>query len=153
MRSVEANRNAPAFAEDEANVNAPIETVWRVLSDFEKWPAWNESVSEMKLLGPVEENTEFHWIAGGMKIKSRIESVEIPKRIVWSGKTMGIRAIHAWELSEVGTSTKVHTEESFQGLIVRLFSGRMKKELIQALKQGLGALKKEAERRHGERRA
>ena len=93
MRRIEAFRNAPAFAEDEIAVNAPIDTVWRVLSDFEKWPSWNESVSEMNLLGPVAELTEFHWIAGGMKIKSRIESLEIPNRIVWSGKTIGISFI------------------------------------------------------------
>lgn len=150
MRSVEADRNAPAFAEEEATIHAPIETVWGVLSDLEKWPAWNEGVSRMNVFGPLAEDTKFHWVAGGVKIKSRIEVVEIPSRLVWSGITLGISAVHVWELSSVGVSTKVHTEESFQGFIVRLFPRRMKDELTKALKQGLGALKKETERQHGE---
>jgi len=53
----------------------------------------------------------------------------------------------------VGDLAKVRTEESFQGLIVRLFARRMNNELAIALRQGLGALKSEAERRHGERMA
>ena len=52
---------------------------------------------------------------------------------------MGISAVHAWKLSSAGDFTEVHTEESFQGLIARLFSGRMNSELGKALKQGLGA--------------
>jgi hypothetical protein len=66
---------------------------------------------------------------------------------------MGIKAIHVWELSLLGDSTRVHTEESFQGLIVRLFAKRMKSELTNALKQGLSALKNETERRHSGKHA
>ncbi len=47
VRSVKAFRDAPAFAEEEATIGAPIEKVWGVLSDLGKWPDWNESVSRM----------------------------------------------------------------------------------------------------------
>jgi len=66
---------------------------------------------------------------------------------------MGIKAVHVWELSPAGDLTKVRTEESFQGLIVRLFAKRMNSELVKALRQGVEALKIEAEKRHGERMA
>lgn len=104
----------------------------------------------MNIRDPVAAGTEFFWVAGGMKIKSRIEAVDAPYRIAWSGNTMGIKAMHLWELEPSGTMTKVHTEESFQGLIVRLFAKRMKEALNSALAQGLDALKNEAEKRHRE---
>jgi hypothetical protein len=153
VHDIEAFQNAPAFAREEATISATVQEVWDVLSDLEKWPEWNGSVSTMKIFGPVLPNTEFHWVAGGIKIKSRIEEVQAPNRIAWSGRTMGIKAVHVWELSSVGDLAKVRTEESFQGLIVRLFARRMNNELAKALRQGLGALKSEAERRHGERMA
>lgn len=148
MEQIKALRNAPAFAEEDVTVNAPVQEVWDVLAGLDQWPAWNTSVTSMKIHGPVLPGTEFHWVAGGMKIRSRIEEVQPLNRIAWSGKTMGIRAIHVWALSQDGDSTRVHTEESFQGLIVHLLARRMKSELSKALKQGLGALKSEAERRH-----
>ena len=140
-------RNVPAFASMDTLVNASVQEVWNVLSELEKWPEWNESVTSMKVKGPLAVGTEFIWVAGGMKIKSRIEEVEAPHRIAWSGVTMGIRAMHLWKFTSAETMTKVHTEESFQGFIVRLFAKRMNRELKNALTQGLAALKKEAEKR------
>jgi len=153
VHDIEASPNAPAFAREEATISATVQEVWAVLSDLEKWPEWNGSVSAMEVFGPLLPNTEFHWVAGGMRIKSRIEEVEAPNRIAWSGRTMGIKAVHVWELSPAGDLTKVRTEESFQGLIVRLFAKRMNSELVKALRQGVEALKIEAEKRHGERMA
>lgn len=145
---IEIPKNAPVVASQEALVSASIEVVWRALSELEKWPQWNESVTQMRVRGPLEVGTEFHWVAGGIEIRSRIEDVEAPNRIAWSGTTMGIRAVHLWELSSSGIMTKVRTEEAFQGLVVRLFAKRMERELKNALAQGLAALKREAESRH-----
>lgn len=36
---------------------------------------------------------------------------------------MGINAVHVYKLESHAESTKVHTEESFDGLIARLFKG------------------------------
>jgi hypothetical protein len=143
---MEIPRNAPAVASKEAFVHASPEDVWTVLSDLEKWPQWNESVKTMEVRGPVAPGTEFRWVAGRTKITSRLEEVDPPHRIVWSGTTMGIRAVHIWELTADDTSTKVSTQESFQGLIVRLFARRMGRSLERALAQSVEALKREVER-------
>ena len=103
MTPIEVNKAAPAVAEAEAFVGAPIDTVWQVLSDFESWPNWNK----------------------------------------------GIRAVHVWKFETKDKGTHVHTEESFEGGIARLFPGLMKKMLIKALDQGVAALKQEAESRFG----
>ncbi len=81
----------------------------------------------MHLQGQVAEGTEFRWIAGSMKIRSRIEQVDPPYRIGWSGRTLGIRAQHTWTFAAVEKGTKVRTEESFEGFVVWLFARQMRK--------------------------
>ncbi len=147
MKQIAANEKAPAFARQEAHIDAPIQVVWSILTDFEKWPEWNESVKEMRFQGPVEAGAEFRWKAGGMRIRSRIEQIASPFTIVWSGRTMGIRAIHSWTLTEEKNGTQARTEESFEGWLAWLFAGQMRKALANALHQGLDALKNEAEKR------
>jgi hypothetical protein len=150
---IEVNKAAPVIVVAEALVNAPIETVWQVVSHFEGWPSWNKSVSKIQLNGPVKVGTLFVWVAGGSKIVSQLEEVDRPNRLAWSGKTFGIRAIHVWRFNKEDEGTHVHSEESFEGLIVKLFPGLMKKILAKALGQGVTALKAEAESRHGRSRA
>lgn len=141
------NPDAPAIAESDALIEAPIETVWEVLSDFRNWPAWNKSVLKMRVDGPVSVGTTFEWIGDGWKIASRIEEVDPPKRIAWSGATLGIRATHVWDLAEEGRGTRVHTVEAFEGLAPKLLRGFTRKKLAGSLNQGLAALKAEAESR------
>jgi hypothetical protein len=67
--------------------------------------------------------------------------------IAWSGKTLGIKAIHFWHLEPRNGSTFVRTEESYEGLVTRLFRGPIQKTLDKALADGLQYLKTEVERR------
>jgi hypothetical protein len=63
------------------------------------------------------------------------------------GKTLGISAIHYWWLEPRDGKTFVRTEESYEGLVARLFRGRLQKTLDQALADGLRYLRAEVERR------
>ena len=144
---IQANSKAPAFEAADVLIEAPIETVWSVLSGLERWPTWNKGVSKIKVNGPIQAGTSFEWAGNGSKIVSRLEEVDPPQRIAWSGKTLGIRATHVWELTEKGSGTLVHTEESFEGLVARLFRGFARKTLAKALTQGVSSLKAEAESR------
>lgn len=149
VKHMDINEYAPAIGQAEAIVAAPTDTVWDVLSDLPNWPSWNKSVSKLGLKGDIEPGTTFVWVAGGSKIVSRLEELERPSRIVWTGRTMGIRAVHVWTFEATAAGTRVRTRESFEGLIVRCFRGTMKKMLDRALEQGVEALKAEAEARHG----
>jgi len=144
---VDVNLKAPAVGKAEALIEAPIGTVWGILSDLERWPTWNKGVSKIKVNGPIQAGTSFEWAGNGSKIVSRLEVVDPPHRIAWSGKTLGIRATHVWELTKKGTGTLVHTEESFEGPVARLFRGFARKTLAKALAQGITSLKTEAESR------
>ena len=144
---VEVNPEAPAIATVDALIEAPIQSVWDVLSDFQNWPAWNKSVSSMRVDGPVGIGTTFEWLADHWRIASRLEDVDPPRRIAWSGATLGIRAMHVWDLAEEGRGTRVHTVESFEGLVPTLLRGFTRKTLARSLDQGVAALKAEAESR------
>ncbi len=144
--NVDVNRRAPVIGEAEAHIDASAGTVWRVLSEIGRWPEWNSSISRMRLDGPVEVGTSFYWSSGATKIASRLEEIEPPRRIAWSGKTMGIRAVHVYRLEEEGSGTRILTEESFEGLAAWVLRRTLKRTLDKDLADGLAALKAEAER-------
>jgi uncharacterized protein YndB with AHSA1/START domain len=144
---VEVDRSAPAVADAEAEIAADPETVWDVLTDLEGWPSWNPDVSAVALEGGLREGATFRWKAGRATITSTIRKVERPSLIGWTGKTAGIEAIHVWRLEPRNGSTLVRTEESWQGLLVRVIRGPMRKSLQKAVAGGLEHLKAESERR------
>lgn len=151
MTKVTINNAAPVVGHAEAVIGAPVELVWDVLSDLGGWPKWNPSVSRMNVRGRMDVGTTFEWVGGGSKITSRLEEIDRPSRIAWSGRTMGIRAVHVWEFSAVPGGTFVKTGESFDGLPARLLPGPLRKMLDKALRDGMDALKIEAESRQGDR--
>jgi len=148
-RRSEANHNAPACGAVDAFIAAPIDAVWGVLSGLERWPEWNRNVSWIRVDGPVRPGTRFVWKTGWSRIVSRLEDVAPPNRIAWSGRMLGIRAMHVWELRGEDGGTRVRTEESFEGLVAKLFRGYARKVLAKALDQGISSLKSEAESQAG----
>ena len=143
----EANKQAPVVGASEIEIAATPEAVWQVLTAIDRWPSWNPQVKSASLEGGLEEGAEFRWKAGPGTIVSRLTDVQAPHRIAWTGKSMGLKAIHVHTLEERNGGTLVKTEESYDGLVARLFSGRLRKMLDGALNDGLRHLKTEAERR------
>lgn len=144
---MEINRTAPVIAAEAMLIEAPIELVWQIQSDIANWTRWNPEVQRVLLHGPIRPGTEFAWQAGETRIVSRLEEVFAPERIVWTGRTRGVRAVHVWSFEQRAEGTYVRTEESFNGLLAQIFAKSLQKVLVQALHQGLLALKLEAERR------
>jgi hypothetical protein len=131
----------------EIQIGASPEVVWDVLTDFERWPQWNPDVKSMSFQGAVAPGSEFRWKAGPGTIVSTLEQVDPPSYVRWRGRTMSIKAMHEWRLGSHEGGTHVETEESFSGLLARLFNGQLQKTLDRSLEQGLEHLKREAERR------
>ncbi len=144
---MDINRDAPVQAVAEVHVEAPPDLVWSVQSDFARWPEWNPDVRDVQVLGPLAQGTVFKWNAGGMRIVSELGEVDPPRRLAWTGRTLGLRAVHPWTFDESVEETRVRTEESFEGWLVRLFPGPLKRTLRSSLEKGLAALVAECERR------
>jgi uncharacterized protein YndB with AHSA1/START domain len=145
------NRAAPVVAGGETEIAAACDVVWDVLTGIEQWPTWNPEVKSVSMHGAVSEGSVFRWKAGPGTITSTLEHVEVPRRIAWSGTTLGIEAIHVYALEARDGVTLVRTEESYDGLVARLFRGRLRQTLERSLESGLRHLKSEAERRNAHR--
>jgi uncharacterized membrane protein len=140
------NRAAPVVAVSQTEVAADQQVVWDVLAGIENWPRWNPDVRSVSMQGAVSKGTRFRWRAGAVTITSTLERVEPPRRIAWSGRALGLKALHIYALEGQGGVTLVRTEESYEGLMAVLFRVRLQKVLDRALQSGLRHLKTEAER-------
>ncbi len=143
---MDINDSAPAAARHQIDIKAPIEKVWNILSDIDRWPSWNPSISSSQLEGPLAPGTSFRWKSKSASIISTLQEVVPEKRFGWTGKSMGARAVHIWEFEVQENNVIVRTGESFDGLIVKLLKGMMQKTLDQSLQEWLLHLKKTAER-------
>jgi uncharacterized protein YndB with AHSA1/START domain len=138
--------DAPVVSAAELEIDAPIDSVWSILTAVERWPAWNPDVRAVSLAGPFAEGSTFRWKAGPGTITSIVEHVDPPTVLAWSGRTLGIRAAHVWHLSAQNGKTLVRTEESYDGLTARVLRRSLQRTLDAALANGARCLKVEAER-------
>ncbi len=146
---VEINRSAPATASGELDIAASPEVVWDVVSDIEAWPSWNPDVRTARLEGPLAVGSVFRWKAGGASLTSTLRVVDPPRELSWSGRTMGIRAIHVFRFEPNDGGTFARSEESWEGLVPTLLRGYSRRTLDRGIRGVLRLLKEEAERRAG----
>jgi uncharacterized protein YndB with AHSA1/START domain len=144
---VDIDRNAPASAEGEIRIAAPPETVWAVMVDLSAWPAWNSDVKSMAFDGRLEPGATFRWKSGSASLVSTLQVVEAPHEIGWTGKTMGIHAVHMFRFEPVDGGTLARSAESFRGLIPSVLRKYSRNTLRRGIDRILAALKIEAERR------
>ena len=136
---------APAIAESEIAIHAPLETVWRIQTDIDRWAEWNSKVQRSKLEGPFAVGSVFRWKSGGASIVSTLQEIEPMRRIAWTGEAMGARASHVWSFERRGDLVIVATRESFAGWWPRLFPGLTRLMLSTVLRAWLQSLKRRCE--------
>jgi uncharacterized protein YndB with AHSA1/START domain len=144
---VDIDRDAPATAQGEVQIAAPQETVWAVMSDLRGWPTWHADVKSMDFDGRLEPGTTFRWKSGSASLVSTLQAVEEPREIGWTGKTMGIHAVHVFTFEPVDGGTRARSAESFRGLIPSIFKSYSRNVLQRGIDGVLQSLKVEAERR------
>jgi uncharacterized protein YndB with AHSA1/START domain len=144
---MDINRAAAATAAGEALIDADPETVFSVISAIDAWPSWNPDVRSAELDGPVEPGTLFRWKAGSSSLTSTLHVVDPPREIAWTGKTMGIRAIHVFRFETREGGTLARSEESWEGLIPSVLKGWSRRTLKKGIEDVLSRLKAESERR------
>jgi hypothetical protein len=139
------NLTAPFFATKKILIKATPEKVWSVLTNIDRWPAWQPAVKMSKLNGALQPGTTFYFTASGMKIHSRLHTVEPFMLFGWTGKAAGMFAIHNWSFTEINGQTEVRVSESMEGLLMRLFKRSFSKKLETAMVESLELLKKACE--------
>jgi hypothetical protein len=82
-------------------------------------------------------------------MSSTLEVVNPTSEIGWTGKAMGINAVHVFQLEGRNGGTLAKSQESFRGLIPSVLKSYSRKILQRGIDGILSALKTEAERRAG----
>jgi uncharacterized protein YndB with AHSA1/START domain len=143
-------RGAPipaASSQAQVQIEASPERVWGLLSRIDQWPQWNSLVQTAALGGPLHPGSVFEWKSKGLRIVSTLQEVVPNKRLAWTGKAFGTRAIHTWEIAEKDRGVVLRTAESFDGWLPRLLPKTMQRTLDETLPSWLQAIKAEAEAR------
>jgi len=144
MKSI--NQKAPVTCSKSILINASPERIWSVLTDINRWPEWQTDISSAILKSPVAPDIQFTWKSGGVKINSTIHTIKPMQSFGWTGKTMGIFAIHNWRLEQRNNQTEVIVNESMEGLLAGIFKKSFNKNLAKGMQKWLQLLKEECER-------
>lgn len=142
---MKVDQNAPMTARNEVTIEAPAQRVWSTLTEIDRWPEWQSAVSSAQLEGPLAVGSRFVWKANGLKIASCIEDLEPSRRIGWTGKALGMNAIHTWKTEPQDRGTRVLSEESMSGWFIRLIGIFDRDFLSKSLAAALQELKARAE--------
>jgi Polyketide cyclase / dehydrase and lipid transport len=137
--------DAPVRASHEIDINAPLETVWRLHADVNNWPAWQTAITAARLDGAFEPGASFEWTSYGFTVVSTIYAAAERARVLWGGTAGGITGVHEWVFSETPAGVHVTTAESFAGEPVEADVTGMQSALDSSLAAWLGDLKAAAE--------
>jgi Polyketide cyclase / dehydrase and lipid transport len=137
--------NAPVRARHETDINAPLDTVWRLHTDVNAWPAWQTEITSAHINGAFQPGTSFEWTSYGFPVVSTIYAVAERARVLWGGTAGGITGVHEWVFTETPMGVHVITEESFAGEPVEADVTGMQSTLDSSLISWLAHLKAAAE--------
>lgn len=116
------DENAPIKSDDSIIIAASPHRIWHFVTDIDHWAAWRPEVSAGHLNGRITAGTAFTWNVEDTNISSRIAAVEHQKRVAWTGRAMGLTAIHIWTIRSLAPNrTLVRTRESMTGFPSSLF--------------------------------
>lgn len=117
---METNKKAPLHFHHEVYIDAAPEQVWAVLADMEHWNTWNSDIAFLTLNGDLKAGTKFIWKEKGATPTSYLQSVIPNRQLGWTGKALGMSAIHIFTLVPMAAGTLVVQEESLEGWLVSL---------------------------------
>ena len=120
------DRTAPVIVHHEIDISAPLETVWRLQTDVNNWPAWQTDITAAHLDGPFQPGNSFTWTSYGFTVTSTIYAVAERARTLWGGRAAGITGVHEWVFGETPAGVHVTTQESWAGQPVEADITRMR---------------------------
>lgn len=127
------------------------EKVWEILTDFSSYPDWNPFITHLE--GEPVQGTKLKAHISGMKFKPVVLSAIPNKEFVWLGNFLfpGVfDGKHIFTLKErKDGTTDFYQSESFKGILVPLFKGKMEKETRKGFNTMNEKLKQRAENPKG----
>ncbi|MCY3812074.1 MAG: SRPBCC domain-containing protein [Gammaproteobacteria bacterium] len=111
---------------DPVTIEAPVEKVWRVLTDFERYGEWNPFTPDVRADLTMGARVDMRVTMGAFRLKQTeiICALEPPRRLAWR-TTIGARwllhAVREQRLEMLGNeSCRYVTEDEFKGVLMPL---------------------------------
>jgi len=112
------------IAESELTISGPIDTVFSQFVDFRRWSAWMPA-SFRPMRGPsrpLRQGDRLLIRVTGLPSIIRVERVEGPREVCWSGGLPGVmHARHTFTFEAVGDkTTRVRSTEPWTGVVTKV---------------------------------
>lgn len=142
----------------EIEIAAPPEKVWSLLTDIEGWHKWSPIINKSSgnaAMGSTLDITMIGEMNGEKKGKDgpqynpKITIFDAPKHFRWRAQMLAgfiMTNDKIFELEETSTGTRLIHTETFSGLMVPLFWGKVKENVPDMLNSMNSALKTLAEK-------
>jgi hypothetical protein len=140
------NVEAPVLCSASVVIQASPEKIWTTLTNINNWPNWQPAIKKAKLNGPLQPQSTFEWKAGGSTIHSTIHTIELYKALGWTGRALGMLAIHNWTIQQEGSNSIVSVNESMEGLLAGIFKNLITRNFRKDTINWLRFLKDECEK-------
>ena len=141
----DVDRAARVLAVHEIDIEAPLDTVWRLQIDVNAWPMSQTDITAAHLDGVFEPGVSFDWTSYGFSVTSTVYDLAERSRVLWGGTSGGITGVHEWLFTQTPSGVHVTTTESFAGEPVEADAPGMQTVLDASLVAWLGHLKAAAE--------
>ena len=136
----------------EIEINAPVERVWGILTDFARFPEWNPFIrqarGELKTGARLEMRAQLLG-SKGTTFQPTVMAVEPNRELRWLGRFLlpgMIAGDHRFLLQTLGPErTRFIHEETFRGLLVPLLANWLGRKTRQGFEGMNRALKTRAE--------
>jgi hypothetical protein len=136
----------------EIQISAPIDQVWRVLTDFDHWKDWNPMVNQASGSASVHSKLKITMRGpdskDAMKYEPTLLEVDPPKNLRWRATMMSgfmFTNDRVFELKEKNGGTTLINREEFSGFMVPLFWNKMNQFVVPMLEKMNKALKNKME--------
>jgi len=135
------------------DINAPIEQVWEVLTDFDAYGAWNRFTPKIETSGRIGERVKLHVRLsekeGGRLTQSNLTiKKKAAYELCWGSENFLIKANRFQTLTPLESGkTRYESREPFGGLLAPLIMWLHRDNLMRGYKWAAEGLKERAERK------
>jgi len=136
--------------ESSTSVDAPVEAVWRVLSDVSQWPNWLPTVSRVEPLNGKSLRVGSRFVVHQPRLRPAtwtVSEIDESRRFVWVARSPGIQMVAEHDVTKDSPATsRVVLRFSFGGLLGGLI-GRIFRNVTESyLAQEASSLKQQVEK-------
>ena len=145
--TVDFTRQTPILARQSSVISAPIEGVWHLLADIDRWSDWHPDIQHAELSGSLAPNAVFHWEFGERSLSSRVDEVIPFKKLAWSGQAGVGWTVHVWTVTPLSDGVRIEAEILWDGPLLRREASELRRALDIELARWLALLKHDVESR------